>query len=151
MNRSQNFQDNKPLLYLLATPIGNLGDISPRFKETLDLVSAIGCEDTRNTLKLLNVLGLSKPLFSLHEHNEITSSLKLIEKLESGESIAYVSDAGYPCISDPGSKLVKMVIEKGFNVTVIPGPSAFISALVASGLPCDHFYFHGFLDAKESV
>lgn len=149
--RTLNFDSNKPLLYLVATPIGNLQEASPRTIEVLSSVDLIACEDTRVTGKLLSLLGIKKDLISLREHNEVSVSHDLIEKIKSGTKVAYVSDAGYPCISDPGSKLVKICLENEINITSISGPNAALNALVASGLCEDHFYFHGFLNAKESV
>lgn len=149
--RTLNFDSNKPLLYLVATPIGNLQEASPRTIEVLSSVDLIACEDTRVTGKLLSLLGIKKDLISLREHNEVSVSHDLIEKIKNGTKVAYVSDAGYPCISDPGSKLVKICLENEINITSISGPNAALNALVASGLCEDHFYFHGFLNAKESV
>lgn len=149
--RSLNFDSNKPLLYLVATPIGNLQEVSPRTIEVLSNVDLIACEDTRVTGKLLSLLGIKKDLISLREHNEVSASKDLIEKIKNGLKVAYVSDAGYPCISDPGSKLVKICLENDINVAPISGPNAALNALIASGLCEDHFYFHGFLNAKESV
>ena len=149
--RSLNYESNKPLLYLVATPIGNMQEVSPRTIEVLSSVDLIACEDTRVTGKLLNLLGIKKDLISLREHNEVSVSRDLIEKIKNGVKVAYVSDAGYPCISDPGSKLVKICLENDINIAPISGPNAALNALVASGLCEDHFYFHGFLNAKESV
>ena len=149
--RSLNFDSNKPLLYLVATPIGNLQEVSPRALDVLSSVDLIACEDTRVTGKLLNLLGLKKDLVSLREHNEVSVSQEIVEKIKSGLKVAYMSDAGYPCISDPGAKLVKICLENEINVSTISGPNAALNALVASGLCGDHFYFHGFLNAKESV
>jgi len=149
--RSLNFESDKPLLYLVATPIGNLQEVSPRTIEVLSSVDLIACEDTRVTGKLLSLLGIKKDLISLREHNEVSVSTELIEKIKKGTKVAYVSDAGYPCISDPGSKLVKICLENEINIAPISGPNAALNALVASGLCEDHFYFHGFLNAKESV
>ena len=149
--RSLNFESNKPLLYLVATPIGNLQEVSPRTIEVLSSVDLIACEDTRVTGKLMSLLVIKKNLISLREHNEVGVSNDLVEKIKNGTKVAYVSDAGYPCISDPGSKLVKICLENDINVTSISGPNAALNALIASGLCEDHFYFHGFLNAKESV
>ena len=149
--RSLNYESNKPLLYLVATPIGNLQEVSPRTIEVLSSADLIACEDTRVTGKLLSLLGIKKDLISLREHNEVSVSHDLIEKIKNGTKVAYVSDAGYPCISDPGSKLVKICLENEINITSVSGPNAALNALVASGLCEDHFYFHGFLNAKESV
>lgn len=149
--RSLNFESDRPLLYLVATPIGNLQEVSPRTIEVLSSVDLIACEDTRVTGKLLSLLGIKKDLLSLREHNEVSVSHDLIEKIKNGTKVAYMSDAGYPCISDPGSKLVKICLENEINIAPISGPNAALNALVASGLCEDHFYFHGFLNAKESV
>ena len=149
--RSLNYESDRPLLYLVATPIGNLQEVSPRTIEVLSDVDLIACEDTRVTGKLLSLLGIKKDLISLREHNEVSVSHDLIEKIKNGTKVAYVSDAGYPCISDPGSKLVKICLENEINVAPISGPNAALNALVGSGLCEDHFYFHGFLNAKESV
>lgn len=149
--RSLNFESDRPLLFLVATPIGNLQEVSPRTIEVLSSVDLIACEDTRVTGKLLSLLGIKKDLLSLREHNEVSVSRDLIEKIKNGTKVAYMSDAGYPCISDPGSKLVKICLENEINIAPISGPNAALNALVASGLCEDHFYFHGFLNAKESV
>lgn len=149
--RTQNFNSDTPLLYLVATPIGNLSEFSPRAIETLQKVDLIACEDTRVTWKLLKFFNISKPLVSLREHNEVSEAEKLITRILGGEKVAYASDAGYPCISDPGAKLVQLALSNGINVTTISGPNAGLNALVASGLDTTHFYFHGFLSAKESA
>lgn len=149
--RSLNYDSNKPLLYLVATPIGNMQEVSPRTIEILSSVDLVACEDTRVTGKLLNLLGIKKDLLSLREHNEVSVSRELIDRIKDGLNVAYVSDAGYPCISDPGSKLVKICLENEINIAPISGPNAALNALVASGLCEDHFYFHGFLNAKETV
>lgn len=149
--RTQNFNSNKPLLYLVATPIGNLSELSPRAIETMKNVDLIACEDTRVTGKLLKFFNISKPLVSLREHNEVSEAEKLITRILNGEKVAYASDAGYPCISDPGTKLVQLALNNGINVTTISGPNAGLNALVASGLDTTHFYFHGFLSARESA
>lgn len=149
--RTLNFDSKKPLLYLVATPIGNMDEVSPRVLEVLKDIDLVACEDTRVSGKFLSLLGLSKPLVSLREHNEVSASNEIIEKILNGKKVAYMSDAGYPCISDPGSRLVKLALQNNINVTAISGPNAALNALVASGLCEDHFYFHGFLDAKESV
>ena len=134
--------------YLVATPIGNLSEISPRVIETLNSVDFIACEDSRVTRKLLSHLNISKPLISLHQFNEEAKSGEIIDRLTSGQKGAYLSDAGYPLISDPGSRLVKALLDHDIHVSVINGPSALLPALIGSGLPSDHFYFHGFLDMK---
>ena len=148
MKRNKSFDNSSPLLYLIATPIGNLKEISERALETLKEMDIIAAEDTRNTGLLLSHYGIKKELFSLREHNEIEASNHLISLLLKGKKIAYVSDAGYPGISDPGYLLVKTAIEHDIAVSTISGGSAFINALVASGLPTDHFYFYGFLSKK---
>ena len=138
-----------PALYIVATPIGNLSDLSPRAAQTLSDVSAIACEDTRQTRKLLEHLSLHKPLLAFHEHNERERTPELIARLTEGESIALVSDAGTPLISDPGYRLIDSALEAGIAVIPIPGPCAAIAALSAAGLPTDAFYFGGFLHNKS--
>ena len=150
MKRTQNFVNNKPTLYLIATPIGNLGEFTPRAIELLKEADYVGCEDTRNSKILFDHFGISTTLISCHEHNENEASEQLISYLLNGKNVCYVSDAGYPGISDPGSRLVKKALDNDINVSVINGSSAFLTALVASGLETDHFYFHGFLASKES-
>lgn len=149
MKRIKSFDNSHPVLYLIATPIGNLGEFSPRALETIKQMDLIGAEDTRNTGDLLNKFDIKKPLFSLREHNEIEASKYLIEQIKQGKKIAYMSDAGYPGISDPGYLLVKLALENDIAISVINGSSAFINALVRSGLDTSHFYFHGFLSPKE--
>ena len=136
-------------LYIVATPIGNLEELTPRAQYILSNVDLIACEDTRVTVKLLSHFKISKPLVSCHKFNETTASNKLVEEIKSGKSVAMVSDAGYPGVSDPGGILIKIAIENDINVRDISGPSAGINALVGSGLPTDHFYFHGFLQTKN--
>ena len=150
MKRTQNFVNNKPTLYLIATPIGNLSEFTPRAIEILKEADYVGCEDTRNSKILFDHFGISTTLISCHEHNENEASEQLISYLLNGKNVCYVSDAGYPGISDPGSRLVKKALDNDINVSVINGSSAFLTALVASGLETDHFYFHGFLASKES-
>ena len=150
MKRTQNFVNNKPTLYLIATPIGNLSEFTPRAIEILKEADYVGCEDTRNSKILFDHFGISTTLISCHEHNENEASEQLISYLLNGKNVRYVSDAGYPGISDPGSRLVKKALDNDINVSVINGSSAFLTALVASGLETDHFYFHGFLASKES-
>ena len=134
-------------LYIVATPIGNLQDVSARAVETLKSVDVIACEDTRQTGKLLAHYGISKPLTSLHDHNERARTPQLIEQLTSGQSVALVSDGGTPLVSDPGWHFVRKAIDAGIAVSWIPGPSALIGALVLSGLPTERFIFEGFLHA----
>lgn len=132
-------------LYICATPIGNLEDITYRAVRIMGECDAIACEDTRQTVKLLNHYGIKKPLISYHEHNERMRTEELLQRLEAGENIVLVSDAGLPGISDPGFVVVQQARSKGYPVTVLPGASAGISALVLSGMPCDRFVFEGFL------
>ena len=136
------------VLYVVATPIGNLADISCRALHVLSLVDAIACEDTRNSAQLLKQLGLSKPLIAAHQHNENEVAQKIILRLQQGESIALISDAGTPAISDPGARIVDAVRTAGFKIVPLPGASAVITALCASGLLQDQFTFVGFLPSK---
>ena len=138
-------------LYVVATPIGNLGDLSARARDTLDSCSLIAAEDTRRTGTLLNAFGLAKPMLSLHEHNEGQRVAELIEKMRGGASIALVSDAGTPGISDPGFGLVRACAAAGVDVVAIPGPCALIAALSIAGLPTDRFCFEGFLPARRAA
>lgn len=149
--RAKSFENTKPLLYLVPTPIGNLDEFSPRALEVIKNADIIACEDTRVTHKLLAFFNISKPLVSLREHNEVEQSNYIISEIKAGKKVAYMSDAGYPCISDPGSRLVKLALENDINVSSLSGPNAALNALVASGIDASRFYFHGFLDAKESV
>ena len=143
--------DLAPGLYLVATPIGNLEDITLRAIRVLKECDLIACEDTRQTQKLLNHFGIETPMISYYEHNEASRAAELIEKLAAGARIAVVSDAGTPGISDPGFRLVTLAIERGMPVIPIPGPAAFVAALVASGLPVESFSFRGFLAAKSGA
>ena len=136
-------------LFLCATPIGNLGDISQRVLETLDQVDLIAAEDTRNSIKLLNHFGIKKPLTSYHEYNKVEKAVVLIEKMKAGSQIALITDAGTPAISDPGEVLVKMCQEAGIVVTSLPGPAACITALTLSGLSTRRFSFEGFLPVDK--
>lgn len=138
------------ILYLVSTPIGNLEDITRRAARVLSQVDLIACEDTRQTRKLLNHLGIDKAIASYHEHNEVGRSAWLLEKILAGASVALVSDAGTPLVSDPGFVLVREAIGRGVTVVPVPGPSALLAALAASGLPVDAFYFAGFLPAKAA-
>jgi 16S rRNA (cytidine1402-2'-O)-methyltransferase len=144
-------EDLAPGLYLVATPIGNLEDITLRAIRVLKQADLIACEDTRQTQKLLNHYGIETPTVSYHEHNEAARAAELITKLAQGTRIAVVSDAGMPGISDPGFRLVSLAIERGVPVLPIPGPAAFASALVASGLPTESFSFRGFLPPKTTA
>lgn len=136
-------------LYVVATPIGNVGDITLRALNILSLADAIACEDTRNTAHLLARYGLSKELIAAHEHNEREVAEKLIARLQSGQRIALVSDAGTPAVSDPGARIVDAVRSAGLRVVPLPGASASVTALSASGLVNDRFFFAGFLPAKK--
>jgi len=136
-------------LYIVPTPIGNLKDISFRVLEVLKEADRIACEDTRVTSKLLNRYEIKKPLINYREHNEMEASDFILEKIESGETIALVTDAGMPGISDPGETIVKKATQRGIEVIVLPGPSALINALVASGLSTGRFTFIGFLDKAK--
>jgi 16S rRNA (cytidine1402-2'-O)-methyltransferase len=136
-------------LYLVSTPIGNLEDITYRAVRVLKEADLIACEDTRHTSKLLQHYGIERPTISYHEHNENDRSLDLLNRLKNGETIAVVSDAGTPLISDPGYRLVSQAAKAGVTVSAIPGPSAVLTALAASGLPTDEFHFAGFLPAKS--
>lgn len=142
---------NTGKLYVVATPIGNLGDLPPRAGQVLSEVDCIAVEDTRHSGQLLNRFGINKPLISIHEHNERARTAGLIERLQSGENIALISDAGTPLISDPGFVLVRAAREAGIAVSPIPGPSAAIAALSVAGLPSDHFCFQGFLPHKKGA
>src|SRR5256714_1543026 len=138
-----------PALYLVATPIGNLEDITLRALRMLREVDVIACEDTRQTQKLLNHYGITTRTISYHEHNEITRSAELVKDMQEGASVALVTDAGMPGISDPGFRLISLAIRHHLPVVPIPGASACLAALVASGLPTDSFRFSGFLPAKR--
>jgi 16S rRNA (cytidine1402-2'-O)-methyltransferase len=137
-------------LFVVATPIGNLEDISLRALRILKEVDLIACEDTRQTLKLLSHFDIQKRLVSYHEHNEITRAAEIVIELEQGAKVALVSDAGTPAISDPGSRLVSLCLRHNITVVPIPGPSAFVAALAASGLPVEEFVFVGFLPSRQS-
>ncbi|MBP6627056.1 MAG: 16S rRNA (cytidine(1402)-2'-O)-methyltransferase [Arenimonas sp.] len=138
-------------LYVVATPIGNLGDLTARGREVLAAVSAICAEDTRHTRQLLGAVGIDRPLLALHEHNEAEIAWKLVERLRSGETLALVSDAGTPLVSDPGYRLVREVRAAGLRVSPVPGACAAIAALSVAGIPSDRFCFEGFLPAKASA
>jgi len=138
-------------IYIVATPIGNLGDISERAIETLKSVDLIAAEDTRHSRKLLQHFDIETPMISLHEHNEKIKSEKIFELIEQGKSVAIISDAGTPLVSDPGYPLVHEAQERNIDVIPIPGPCAAITALSASGLPSDRFIFEGFLSAKQNA
>ncbi|MBD5169408.1 MAG: 16S rRNA (cytidine(1402)-2'-O)-methyltransferase [Oscillibacter sp.] len=137
-------------LYLIATPIGNLGDLSPRAAETLENADFIAAEDTRVTMKLLSHLGLKKPMVSYHEHNKASAGPAILSRLLAGENCALATDAGTPAISDPGEDLVRLCAENGVTVQAIPGCCALISALAVSGLPTGRFVFEGFLPVNKA-
>ena len=138
-------------LYLVATPIGNLADITHRALQVLKDVDLIACEDTRHTHKLLQHYGITTKTVSYHEHNEQQRTPQLVDQLKQGSDIAVVSDAGTPSISDPGYRLVRAAIENDVTVVPVPGPSALISALIAAGLPTDEFFFAGFLPSRTNA
>jgi 16S rRNA (cytidine1402-2'-O)-methyltransferase len=138
-------------LWVVATPIGNLEDLAPRAQRVLATVDLVAAEDTRHTGKLLARLGVSRPLLSLHEHNESARVAQILDRMRQGQDVALVSDAGTPLVSDPGFRLVRAVRQAGFEVFPIPGPSAAIAALSVAGLPSDRFWFEGFLPASGSA
>lgn len=138
-------------LFIVATPIGNLEDLSPRAQRTLAEVAAVCAEDTRHTRRLLGHYGIDAELVALHEHNEQALAVRLVQRLQAGESLALVSDAGTPLVSDPGFRLVAAARAAGIRVSPVPGPSALIAALSVAGLPSDRFAFEGFLPAKAAA
>ena len=140
-----------PGLYLVATPIGNLGDVTLRALELLAGADVIACEDTRVTRKLTERYGITTPLTPYHEHNAAEARPKLLARLADGQAVALVSDAGTPLISDPGYKLVRAACEAGHAVTALPGASAVLTALSVAGLPTDHFFFEGFLPPRQGA
>ena len=149
MTRSKSFIGEN-VLYLVATPIGNLKEFTERALEIIRQCDLIACEDTRVTKSLLSKFDIKKPCISLREHNELSTSIEVIEKIKEGTSVVYMSDAGYPTISDPGKILVKLARQEGIPVSTISGPCAFLNALSASSLPSDRFLFVGFLEANEN-
>lgn len=150
INRELNYSGESPLLYLIATPIGNLSEFSPRAIQIISEMDFVASEDTRNTAKLLSFFSISKPLISCHEHNEEEASEKIVALLKEGRKVAYVSDAGYPCISDPGERLVRKCLQNSIKISTVNGPNAALCALAASGFDASHFYFYGFLPSKQS-
>ncbi len=151
MRRRSPFLTETPALALVATPIGNLSEVSERTKQTLSEVDVIGAEDTRVASFLLNRLSLpSKKFIKVEKHNEVEGALALLKEAKEGKKVAYVSDAGYPGLSDPGEIVIKTFLEAGLNVYYVNGPSALLPALLGSGLPTDHFYYEGFLPSKGS-
>lgn len=149
MNRQKSFDEDRPTLFLVATPIGNLDEFTPRAIEVLRSVDIIAAEDTRNTMKLLSHFDIHTRMIAHHQHNEHASAQGLLKLLQEGNSVAVVSDAGYPLISDPGATITQLVIEAGFPVVPISGPNAMLNALVASGLSAQPFLFYGFLKPQE--
>ena len=149
MQRQKSFDQKQPCLYLVATPIGNLEEITPRAISILKEVDVIAAEDTRNTRKLLTHFDIHTRLIAHHKHNERTSAMGLVQLLQEGKQVALVSDAGYPLISDPGQVVSEIVIQAGFGVIPISGANAMLNALVASGLPAQPFMFYGFLKPQE--
>src|SRR5947209_6087404 len=141
--------DARGMLYVVGTPIGNLNDITLRALEVLKSVDLIAAEDTRHSGNLLRHFEISKPLVSYHEHNEAQRTAQLIERLAAGESIALITDAGMPAVSDPGVRLIRACIERGIAYTIVPGVSAVLTALVGSGFAPDSFYYGGFLPPKS--
>ena len=138
-------------LYVVATPIGNLADLSPRAQEVLRAADAVCAEDTRHTRQLLSHFGIERPLLALHEHNEEAMAQRVVARLEAGETLALVSDAGTPRVSDPGFRAVRAARAAGIRVSPVPGPSAIIAALSVAGLPSDRFAFEGFLPARPAA
>ncbi len=150
MQRQKSFVDSKPTLFLVATPIGNLDDITYRAVKTLQDVDVIFCEDTRVSQKLLKHYNIEKPLFPYHDHNKEISGEKIVTHLKEGHNVALISDAGMPLISDPGYYVIQDVIAEDFHVVSIPGPSAVLTAISVSGLVPHPFIFYGFLDSKTT-
>lgn len=149
MKRQKSFDTECPALYLVATPIGNLEEFTPRAIDILKTVDVIAAEDTRNTMKLLSHFGIHTKMIAHHQHNERASALGLLQLLEEGKRVAIVSDAGYPLISDPGQIVTQVVIEAGYPVIPISGANAMLNALVASGIRAQPFLFYGFLKPQE--
>lgn len=150
MNRQKSFENEMPTLYLVPTPIGNLNEMNPRAIEILNKVDVIACEDTRTSGSLLKYFDIHNRLIAYHNFNEESSANGILELLRDGKNIALISDAGYPLINDPGQKIVTLAISEGFNVVPVSGPSAFLNALVASGLVAQPFIFIGFLPQSHS-
>ncbi len=150
MNRQKSFENGKPTIYLVPTPIGNLNEMSPRSIDILKQVDVIACEDTRTSGQLLKHFDIHNRLIAYHNFNEESSAKGIIELLKDGKDIALISDAGYPLINDPGQKIVSIATDAGFNVVPVSGPSAFLNAVVASGLVAQPFIFIGFLPQSHS-
>ncbi len=151
MQRQKSYDNDRPTLYLVATPIGNLNEFSPRAINILKEVSLIACEDTRTSRTLLDHFGITAKTVSYHNFNESESSEGLLKILNAGTDVALISDAGYPLISDPGYKITDQAIAEGYNVVTISGPNAALNALVASGLSTVHYLYYGFLSEKNSA
>lgn len=149
MKRQKSFEEQQPTIYLVATPIGNLDEFTPRAVEILNTVDVIAAEDTRNTMKLLSHFDIHTRLIAHHQHNEQASAKGLLQFLEQGKSVAIVSDAGYPLVSDPGQTITELAIQAGYPVVPVSGANAMLNALVASGLPAQPFLFYGFLKSQE--
>jgi 16S rRNA (cytidine1402-2'-O)-methyltransferase len=149
MAQNQISSDDRGMLYVVATPIGNLGDITLRAIEVLKSVDAIAAEDTRHSGMLLKNFGIKKPLVSFHEHNEAMRTAQLIERIAAGENIALVTDAGTPGLSDPGARLIRACLRRDLPFTILPGPSSILTALVGSGFSTEKFFFGGFLPTKS--
>jgi 16S rRNA (cytidine1402-2'-O)-methyltransferase len=150
VNRQKSFENGRPTLYLVPTPIGNLNEMNPRAIDILKQVDVIACEDTRTSGQLLKYFDIHNRLIAYHNFNEESSANGIMDLLEEGKDIALISDAGYPLINDPGQKIVSIATEAGFNVVPVSGPSAFLNALVASGLVAQPFIFIGFLPQSHS-
>ena len=150
IDRELNFEGPSPLLYLIATPIGNRSEMTPRAIEVLKDCDFIAAEDTRNSGQLMAFFGIDKPFISCHEHNEEEAGSKIVALIKQGKKVCFMSDAGYPCLSDPGERLVARCLDNGIKVAVTSGPNAAINALACSGLSSEHFHFEGFLPAKEN-
>jgi len=151
MNDKAVDEPTEGVLYVVATPIGNLSDMSQRAVEVLNTVDRIAAEDTRRTGRLLQHYAIQTPMVALHEHNERELAPGLVKQIGEGQTLALVSDAGTPLISDPGYRMVRLAREAGVNIIPVPGPSALIAALSASGLPTDHFVFEGFLPSRQTA
>ena len=149
MAQNQISSDDRGMLYVVATPIRNLADITLRAIDILKLVDAIAAEDTRHSGMLLKHFGIKKPLISFHQHNEAMRTAQLIERIAAGENIALVTDAGTPGLSDPGARLIRACIQRDLPFTVVPGPSSILTALVGSGFSTEKFFFGGFLPSKS--
>ncbi len=143
--------DISGIIYLVPTPIGNMSDVSDRMREVLESVDMVACEDTRHSGSFLKKLEIKKRLISYHDFNESARALQLVEAVKNGESVAVITDGGTPGISDPAYRIVKVAIENGLTIIPIPGPTAFVPALTASGLPTDRFLFEGFLSNKSAA